>query len=56
VLLREDKITTFKELYWKIKTQGYREMMSMQEQDPKSQEGRSSDPGTSADSSKIKQF
>jgi hypothetical protein len=29
VLLREDKITTFRELYWKIKTQGYREMMSM---------------------------
>jgi hypothetical protein len=35
VLLREDKITTFKELYWKIKTQGYREMMSMQGKIPR---------------------
>ena len=35
MLLREDKITTFKELYWKIKTQGYREMMSMQGKIPR---------------------
>jgi hypothetical protein len=35
VLLREDKITTFKEHYWKIKIQGYREMMSMQGKIPR---------------------
>jgi hypothetical protein len=35
VLLREDKITTFKVLYWKIKTQGYREMMSMKGKIPR---------------------